>query len=130
IVVVKVMRPDVTDTPKARQFFEREMTNSMRVRHPYIVRVIEVGVGEHGPCIVMEYVKGEPLDVCLKRERRIPLHRSAVLLGYLCHALESAHRGGIIHRDLKPANLMIMNVGAEDEMLKVMDFGLAHLASK
>lgn len=130
MVVVKVMRAEIADTPRSRQLFEREMNNSVRLRHPYIVHVHEVGVGEHGPCIVMELVQGCSLEFCLKQEYRLNLERTMVLLGYLGHALQAAHAAGVIHRDLKPANLMLMQVGQADESLKVMDFGLAHLANK
>src|SRR5205823_4864925 len=34
----------------------------------------------------------------------------------------------IIHRDLKPANLMVVDAGTPQQMLKVMDFGLATLS--
>jgi serine/threonine protein kinase len=130
-VVVKVMRTDLSDGPRARQFFEREARYTARLRHPYIVRVLDAGVDDDdGPCVVLEFVPGTTLAQVLKKEGRLGVHRAAWLAGCLCHALEAAHIGGVIHRDLKPANLMIVNAGTPQESLKVMDFGLAHLASK
>jgi eukaryotic-like serine/threonine-protein kinase len=130
-VVVKVMRSDVADGPRARQLFEREARYTARLQHPYIVRVLDIGVDEtSGPCVVMEFVPGSNLAQVLKKERRLGIHRAAWLAGCLCHALEAAHTAGVIHRDLKPANLMVVNTGTPHEHLKVMDFGMAHLASK
>ncbi|HEX3147942.1 MAG TPA: serine/threonine-protein kinase [Gemmataceae bacterium] len=130
-VVVKVMRADLEGGARARQLFEREASYTLRLRHPYIVRVLETGFDEAaGPCVVMEFVPGATLQQLLKKDGRVGIHRAAWLAGCLCHALESAHVGGVIHRDLKPANLIVVNTGTPQEHLKVMDFGLAHLASK
>jgi len=44
----------------------------------------------------------------------------------LCRALEVAHEQGVIHRDIKPQNLIVEPSG----ILKVMDFGIARLATR
>jgi len=130
-VVVKVMRKELVDSPRARELFEREIRYTARLDHPYIVRVLNAGVDEAaGPCIVMEFVPGITLESLLQKEKRLSVDRAGWLVACLCHALEVAHTSGIIHRDLKPANLMIVNAGTPQEHLKVMDFGLAQLASK
>src|SRR5262245_21030044 len=130
-VVVKVMRADLAGGPRARQVFEREAKYAARLHHPYVVRLLDAGVdAEAGPCMVMEFVPGVTLQRLLKADKRHGVHRAAWLAGCLCHALEAAHTAGVIHRDLKPANLMVVNTGTPKEHLKVMDFGLAHLAAK
>ena len=130
-VVVKILKPELADTPTGRQSFAREVQYTARLRHPYVVRVLDAGVDpQAGPCIVMEFVPGTTLEQVLRKEGRLPAARAAWLAGCLCHALEAAHLGGVIHRDLKPANLMVVNAGTPHEHVKVMDFGLAHLASK
>ena len=130
-VVVKVLRRDLADPGRARQFFEREITYTARLNHPYIVRVLDSGLDpEAGPCLVMEFVPGTTLSAILKKEKSIDLGRALFLTGCLCNALESAHTGGVIHRDLKPSNLMLVNVNTDQEFLKVMDFGLSQLTTK
>src|SRR5205807_7545751 len=95
---------------------------------PYVVTLYEASLGDtHGPCIVMEYIRGISLDTLIHRNGRLTPARVGRLLGQLCEALYSAHATGIIHRDLKPANLMVVDPDTPYELLKVMDFGLAKL---
>ena len=130
-VVVKRIHPHVTRTAKFRQLFEAEVLSMANFDHPYAVRLIDAAVDDPiGPCLVMEYVPGETLEVVLGREKRLDPAHAGRLLGYLCHALQAAHDAGIIHRDLKPANLMVIDPGLPTESLKVMDFGFAGFAAK
>ena len=130
-VVVKTMHPQVAGDPAFRTLFANEMQYMARLRHPYAVRLLDSSIDDpRGPCIVMEYIPGITLEALLRREPCLAPERVGRLLGILCHALDAAHSLGIIHRDLKPANLMVVDAGTPNESLRVMDFGLAHLASK
>jgi eukaryotic-like serine/threonine-protein kinase len=127
-VVVKVMHDHIAADPKFRERFSREMLAMARFQHPYAVTLYDASLGDpQGPCIVMEYIKGESLDNLLASEGRLPCGRVARLLHMLCEVLQGAHAESIIHRDLKPANLMIVDANTPYEILKVMDFGLAKL---
>src|SRR6266542_3028098 len=91
-VVVKIMRPDLADSPQARQFFEREIQHTSRLRHPYVVRILDSGLDlAAGPCLVMEFVPGITLEQVLATEKRLASKRAAWLTGCLCHAMEAAH---------------------------------------
>src|SRR5262245_56567760 len=58
-VVVKVMHEHVANDPKFRERFQREMLLMARFQHPYVVTLYDASLGDsHGPCIVIEYVKG------------------------------------------------------------------------
>jgi serine/threonine protein kinase len=130
-VVVKVMHAHVAADPKARQLFERETQSLTRLRHPYVVQLLDSSAHDtRGPALVMEYIPGVTLEDFLEKRGRLAVGRVGLLLGYLCHALETAHTLGIVHLDLKPANLMIVGADSLEESLRVMDFGLAQMASK
>ena len=127
-VVIKVMHDHIASDPTFRERFQRETFLTARFQHPYAVTVYDAYPNDaEGPFILMEYIRGETLDVVLGRNRRLDPPRVGKLLHMLCEVLMAAHGQGMVHRDLKPANLMIVGADTPYEMLKVMDFGLAKL---
>jgi serine/threonine-protein kinase len=129
-VVVKVMHSHIANNPRFRERFERETRLMKRFKHPNTVALLDASLDDpEGPCIVMEYLAGVTLDKLLAEHGRLSVNRVRRLLGQFCDVLQAAHDAGIIHRDLKPANLMVLDPDTPFEKLKVMDFGLAELAS-
>ncbi|MET7850860.1 serine/threonine-protein kinase [Streptomyces avermitilis] len=89
--------------------------------HPNIVTVHDFG--EDPLYVVMELVRGTPLDV---RIRLAALPTPAEVVGWgiqVCDALATAHAKNVVHRDLKPSNLILTG----RDTVKVLDFGLAAL---
>jgi serine/threonine protein kinase len=129
-VVIKVLHPQIAAEPKFREMFRREMQNMSRFRHPHVVEFYESAVdGPQGPCIIMEFINGKPLDELLARRGRFEPYQVGLWLGQMCSALQYAHSLSLIHRDLKPSNLMIAEPLTTKEKLKIMDFGLSQLTS-
>jgi len=81
---------------------------------------------------LMEMVDGGSLADALEREGPFAVARTIRLALQICDALMAAHEGpeGVVHRDLKLDNLMLTTDRAGDEMLKVLDFGIAKLTEK
>jgi len=80
------------------------------------------GEGAGTPFLVLEYLRGHPLDALLD-DGPLPTTRVVHIARQLADALSHAHARGIVHRDLKPSNLFI----EADDHLKVMDLGIALL---
>ncbi len=104
--------------------FNREAQMMARVHHPNIVQILDFGlVNGELPCIAMEYVDGEPLDMRLARRGALPWTEGVeVVLGILS-GLDAIHGAGVLHRDLKPENIIV--VPGEVEQPKLIDFGIA-----
>lgn len=106
---------------RRRLHTERQILASLE--HPHIARLYDGGNTRDGqPYLVMEYVRGEPLDAYWER-RDLSLEAKLRLFVDICHAVEHAHRNLLVHRDLKPANILVTTEGEP----KLLDFGIAKL---
>ena len=103
--------------------FRREARAASDIAHPAILRVHDLDRAPDGsPFIVMERLRGRPLDEVLQTDGPLPLARVIALMTPVAEALDRAHGLGIVHRDLKPANLFL----TDDGVVKILDFGVCH----
>jgi serine/threonine protein kinase len=123
LVAVKVISNSIAEEPRFRRRFHAEIETLKRLKHPNIVQLI--GYGEEGGKLFysMEYVDGESLHDCVKKNGPIPWEEVLRIGIDVCSGLKHAHDMGIVHRDLKPANLLINENGT----VKLVDFGIAKL---
>jgi serine/threonine protein kinase len=121
-VVIKALHPEKARDADSRRRFFQEAQAASALNHPNIVTVYDIGSENGVDFIVMEYVKGEPIDVLLLGGALKP--ELAVRYGaQIADALSAAHQAGIVHRDLKPGNVIVTPAG----FVKLLDFGLAKL---
>ncbi len=98
----------------------REFQTLASLRHPNIMSVIDYGFDEtQRPYFVMPLLE-DAKDI-KQAAKSLDSFGKLRLIIQLLQALAYLHRRGIVHRDLKPANVLI----TQDNMLKVLDFGLA-----
>jgi serine/threonine protein kinase len=100
--------------------FIQEAKSAMRLDHPWIVKIYDLGVYENIPYFTMDMVEGNDLHHILKN-KVLPRERLLEILKKVCIAVDYAHQQGVIHRDLKPANVLVR----PDEIPILTDFGLA-----
>jgi serine/threonine protein kinase len=129
-VAIKFMTPEVAKRKDLRERFNREAKAAARLRNRHVVQVHEYGVDGITPYIVMELLEGEDLQVRLRREKKLDVAAIAPILEQTAKALRTAQKVGVIHRDLKPANIFIALDDDDEETVKVLDFGVAKIASK
>jgi serine/threonine-protein kinase len=116
--------PTVSE-PEFRERFQREIRSLVRLSHPHIVRIIDVGDEEGSPYIVMQYLTGGSLEARLRTGPAGESHpmEPQSLRGWLldvAQALDFMHAQGYVHRDVKPGNIMFDQHGN----VFVVDFGL------
>ncbi len=106
----------------------REARAANRVDHAHIVDIHDIGETEAGQIyLVMEFLEGESLSNEIARGP-MKLARAADILEQVSAAVARAHDLGVVHRDLKPDNILLSVRGGRRDFVKILDFGLAHLA--
>jgi len=109
---------------QGKERFLREARACSRINHPNIITVYAAGEEDGCPYIAMELIDGKTLRQIID-EGPIEWKKATRCLIDLLDAVGRLHEEGIVHRDLKPENIMI----TKDGVVKLMDFGLAHLQS-
>ncbi len=126
---IKIMSRAMARDPDAVARFNREAANAARISHPNVCAIYDFGDTRDGIIyLAMEFVEGQPLSALLRPNRGLPPNRATAILEQTAAALEAAHELGIVHRDLKPDNIMLARTRDGDEVVKVVDFGIAKAA--
>jgi len=123
-VAVKLIDPDLAKQKDARERFKREATAAAKLRSAHVVHILDHGIEDDQPYIVMEFLDGEDLFQRIERLGQIPLRETSKVITQVARALARAHAAGIIHRDLKPENVFLVP-NEDEEVAKVLDFGVA-----
>ena len=124
LCAVKLLDLEAIASSELRARFELEARAAAEIRSAHVVQILDHGVFEGRPCIVMEYLKGEDLGARLTRDRVLDARATAAIITQAARAVDRAQEASIVHRDLKPANLFLCREG-DGEIVKVLDFGVA-----
>lgn len=104
--------------------FRNEARTIARLEHPHIVRVLDFGVEDGVPFLIMQYAPHGTLRQRHPRGTNVPLITIVSYVQQIADALQYAHDEKLIHRDIKPENMLL---GRHDEIV-LSDFGLATIA--
>ncbi|MCR9200014.1 MAG: serine/threonine protein kinase [Planctomycetaceae bacterium] len=126
-VVVKIPKPDRIQDAAFRLRFTQERQLLVKLSHPHIVRVLDMGEHEDLPFLVMQYLSGgDLLDQLQKIQqlgKRVAVTSVRQWLREIARALDFVADQGMVHRDVKPSNILFDNHGNAF----LSDFGLARI---
>ncbi len=120
IVAIKLMASFLTEEPRFKVRFEREVKLLSKLNHPNIVKILDYGEHNDSPYIVMPYFERGTLQDRL-RDGPVSVQEGARIISDMSSALQYAHDYGVIHRDVKPSNMLLDNHGRA----QLTDFGFA-----
>jgi serine/threonine protein kinase len=129
IVALKVLPSHLRPQKEPRGRLLREAHALTSVRHPGVVEVLDAGVcGTYGPYVVLEMLEGRTLDGVILSRRKLSIADTVQIGRQVCDALSHAHARGVVHRDLKPSNIFLSRNEIGDEIVKLIDLGVAAIA--
>jgi serine/threonine protein kinase len=117
---IKVLHTALVEDDEIESF-RAEARIVAHLMHPHIVQVLEFGVENSIPFLVMRYASGGTLRHRHPRGSQVPLPTLTEYVKQAASALQYAHDQRLIHRDVKPENMLI---GSNQELL-LSDFGIA-----
>lgn len=129
-VAIKMMPLQSGHSTQDLPRFQQEAQTISRLKHPNLVTVFEFSVNHIPPYLVMEYIEGKSLAEVLAAEGPFGLERGINVLRQVCSALAHAHESGVVHRDLKPANILLQKTATGEEIVKIVDFGIAKIVQQ
>ncbi|MBV8881425.1 MAG: serine/threonine protein kinase, partial [Planctomycetaceae bacterium] len=122
---------DSTSGSSQIEEFQREARMSVRLRHPNIVRIYEMGCMSNRYYLSMEYIEGGTLLAMIhggkERNQKTKFNSNPQLflkiMINISLAVDYAHheKQSVVHRDLKPHNVLVDKTNNP----YVVDFGLA-----
>ncbi len=127
LMALKLLTGELTRDGVQVARFKREALMVSKLSHPNTVQVFDFGMADGLVYLAMEYLRGEDLGRLIRREGALSVERTAKIIVQIANSLTEAHDMGIVHRDLKPENILLVRTSAGEEVIKVLDFGLARL---
>ncbi|KAF9610397.1 hypothetical protein IFM89_022308 [Coptis chinensis] len=105
-----------------------ELSFLSSVKHPNIIRLIDVIETEGSIFLVLEFCAGGNLASYIQQHGRVQEEIAKIFTLQLGAGLKVLHAHHIIHRDLKPENILLSEADS-DAVLKISDFGLSRRTS-
>ena len=119
MAAIKVLQTHLTGSDIDE--FREEARFIAHLKHPHIIPVLDFGVENNLPFLVMEYAQDGTLRQRHPKGIPVPFNLILSYVKQVASALQYAHNQNVIHRDVKPENMLVNS--ANDVLLT--DFGLA-----
>lgn len=122
--VAKIVRPEVLAAGRSCVLLAHEASALTEVRHPSVVRCLDVELRGAHPHLLLEYVDGLTLRQVLRARRTLPPAEVAAIGRALAAALATVGAAGWLHLDVKPENIVYGRVPC------LLDFSIAQRSAK
>lgn len=124
-VAIKMLKRRLESSAEDYKRIRNEANSLRQLSHAHILSVYGMGEWNQHLYLAVEFIEGTTLQSEIEKHGRLPLDRCFVIARQCLDALGHAHANGIVHRDIKPANIMLTRNAQGNEVVKIVDFGIA-----
>lgn len=103
----------------------QEIQALRNLRHPNVIRILDVADHPDSVCFIMEFAAGGELRGYVERNKALSEEESRHFFKQIVRAVHYVHSKKIIHRDLKLENILLDG----QNRCKIVDFGLSDYVS-
>lgn len=104
-VAIKLLRARLPSAAESARFLNEQRILA-RLAHPNIATLLDAGLVDERPYMVLERIEGAPIDAVLA-PTSTDLPRVLDALDAIADAAATAHAHLVIHRDIKPSNVLV-----------------------
>jgi len=129
-VAIKQLKPERVRDSNALQRFLREANTVAKIDHPNVVKIHDLKHDKEAGLyyIITEFAgKGSLAHRLEKSPEGLPIDEVLHLAMGICSGLGAVHRKGVVHLDIKPSNILLFDVGEDQDVPKLGDFGIADM---
>jgi serine/threonine-protein kinase len=128
-VALKLLRSKASLDPVLVERFRREAKALSNIDHPGVIGVKDAGPLDDGTLfLAMELLDGKTLGQRMAADGPLTAVELVPIVNGLCDALHAIHDLGILHRDVKPPNVFLPRSDDPDDVVKLVDFGVAKIS--
>jgi NUAK family SNF1-like kinase len=106
-VAIKSIEKSQLKSGRVRQKVFQEVVHLTKVRHPHILRLLEVFESAKHLNLVYEYCPGGNLLNFMRKKGVLNESEAMKLFYQIIRAMNFCHRRGIVHRDIKLDNVLM-----------------------
>ena len=124
---IKLLKQEIVSNAEAVTRFRQEARSSSSIGHRNIIAIEDFGQLTDGRIYMcMELLNGAALNDMIQQP--MSADRLLNILIQTGHGLAAAHAKGIVHRDMKPENIFVTIGPQNEDVPKILDFGIAKVA--
>lgn len=131
LVALKLLKRELLNEKGSLRRFKNEALILSKLQHNNIVSILSYGIASDGkqPYLAMELVEGKSLEEILSSGewKQLNLQTISSIILQIVDGLSYAQSFELVHRDLKPANIMLVSGDDDQELVKILDFGIAKI---
>jgi serine/threonine protein kinase len=125
-VAVRAIAPSLRPTAGQLDDFFRSARFLLKLEHPHLVRLCDLGCHADRLYFVAEHIGGHDIASLVQREGPLPIRRVVRWADQMLRALKYAHALHFVHGDIKPANVII-SARTGRPAVQLADFGIARV---